>query len=122
MTNATELALASDPALRPIEYLCEGEVSRRSESGRDLVFMQGLRFYVNSKEHKMDALLCLNHPNPTYPTKLYLAERVATGVNWHETAYLLGHQWHTYSWKDVKADRPLLEILAAHLSALNPPA
>ena len=120
MTNMAELASLSDPALRRIEYLCEGEVSRRSEGGRDLVFMRGLRFYANGKNQKMDAVLCLNHSNPAYPTKLYLAERVEAGVNWHETAYLLGRQWHTFSWRDVRAEQPLIDILAAHLSALNP--
>jgi hypothetical protein len=119
VTSLAEVAHLSDPALRRIECLCEGEVSRRSESGRDLVFMQGLRFYAKGKEQKMDALLCLNHPNTAYPTKLYLAERVEAGVNWHETAYLLGRQWHTVSWRDVKADQPIIDILAAHLSALN---
>ncbi len=64
-------------------------------------------------------MLCLNHNNPTYPTKLYLAAKVGTGVNWHETAYILGREWHTFSWRDVKPDQPVIEILAAHLAPLN---
>ena len=110
-----------DPGLRRIAALCDGEVSRKGDSGRDLVYMEGLHFLVNGTEHKMDALLCLNYPNPNYPTKLYLSQQVGTGLNWNETAYLLGRNWYSFSWKDVPANRPLIEILAAHLAALNPP-
>jgi hypothetical protein len=119
VTTEAEPEVNTDPSLRPITYFCDGEVSRRSDSGRDLIYMQGLRFFVNGKEHKMDAVLCLNHPNPTYPTKLYFAEKVESNVNWHDTAYLLGRNWYAYSWKDVKPDQPLMAILAAHLAALN---
>jgi hypothetical protein len=114
--------VAKDPGLRRIEALCEGQVSRMADGGRDLLYMEGLRVLVQNKEHKVDALLCLNHTNPTYPTKLYLSQNLGAGLNWNETAYILGRQWYTYSWKDVAANRPLIEILAAHLAALNPPA
>lgn len=109
----------SDAQLQPIAELCDGEVSFRTEGWRRLIYMQGLRFYVGGIERKMDAVLCLNHDNPTYPTKLYLAEKVAGGLNWNETAYLLGRSWYTFSWRDVPANQPHIEILAAHLAALN---
>jgi hypothetical protein len=46
-------------------------------------------------------LLCLNHDNPAYPTKLYLTEQAGGGLNWNETAYLLGRScsW----WKSGRA-------------------
>jgi len=109
----------SDTELRPIAAICEGEVSFRAEGWRRLIFMPGLRFLVGGVQRKMDALLCLNHDNPTYPTKLYLAEQVGGGVNWNETAYLLSRSWHTFSWKDVHPNQSPIEILAAHLAAFN---
>ena|ERR1700688_637200 len=115
---STDLA-ESDAQLRPIAALCDGEVSFRTEGWRKLILMMGLRFYAGGVERKVDALLCLNHDNPTYPTKLYLAEQVGGGVNWNETAYLLGRSWFTFSWRDVTANQPPVEILAAHLAALN---
>jgi hypothetical protein len=108
-----------DAQLQPIAGLCEGEVSYRTEGWRRLIFMQGLRFYAGGIERKTDALLCLNHENPAYPTKLYLAEKLGGSLNWNETAYLLGRSWYTFSWRDVPANQPHIEILAAHLAALN---
>jgi hypothetical protein len=115
---STDLA-EPDAQLQPIAELCDGEVSFRTEGWRRLICMQNLRFYAGGIERKMDALLCLNHDNPTYPTKLYLAEKLPGGLNWNETAYLLGRSWYTFSWGGVPANQPHVEILAAHLAALN---
>ena len=120
--SASADVVEKEPGLRRIEALCDGQVSRMTDGGRDLLYMEGLHVLVNGEEQKVDAMLCLNHPNPTYPTKLYFSRNLGAGLNWHETAYIVGRQWHTYSWKDVPANRPLIEILAAHLVALNPPA
>lgn len=119
--SASADVVEKDPGLRRIEALCDGPVSRMTEAGRDFVYMEGLRVLVQGKEHKVDALLCLNHTNPTYPTKLYLSKNLGAGLNWHENPYIFGRQWHSYSWKDVAANRPIIEILALHLSPLNPP-
>jgi hypothetical protein len=109
-----------DPQLRRVAFLCDGEVSLMTQGSRNFVYMQGLRVLVQGKERKVDALLCLNHTNPTYPTKLYLSESLGAGMNWNESDYIFGRQWHTYSWKDVTANRPIIEILALHLAPLNP--
>jgi hypothetical protein len=66
----------------------------------------------------MDAVLVLNHDNGTYPTKLYLAESVGCELNWNETAYILGRNWHTYSWANVPPSLTPFEILANHLAPL----
>ncbi|WP_035968396.1 hypothetical protein [Bradyrhizobium sp. WSM1417] len=109
-----------DESLRPIAQLCDGVVSFQTEGWRKLIYMEKLRFRVGSSSHVMDAILCLNHDNPAYPTKLYLAANVGgEGLNWNEQAYLLGRNWPTFSWKDVPADQPYVDILAAHLSALS---
>lgn len=109
----------ADASLLPIAELCDGKVSFKSEGWRKLIYMEKLRFLVGSKCFVMDAILCLNHDNPTYPTKLYLAENVGGGLNWNESAYLLGRNWPTFSWRDVTASQPYLDILAAHLAPLR---
>ena len=110
-----------DPeSLRLIAALCDGEVSFRTDGWRQLVFMEGLRFLASGQPRKMDALLCLNHDNQSYPTKLYLEENVGGSLNWNETAYLLGRSWHTFSWSGVLANQTAYEILALHLAALSP--
>ncbi|MCK1415322.1 MULTISPECIES: hypothetical protein [unclassified Bradyrhizobium] len=109
-----------DESLRPIAQLCDGKVSFQTDGWRKLIHMAKLRFRVGSSSHVMDAVLCLNYDNPSYPTKLYLAENVGgEGLNWNEQAYLLGRNWQTFSWKDVPADQPYVDILASHLSALS---
>lgn len=105
--------------LRSIADLCDGTVRFMTEGWRQLVYMEKLHFCVGPKQYVMDAILCLNHNNPTYPTKLYLAENVGGGVNWHETGYLLGRNWPTFSWRDVSANQPPFDILAAHLAPLS---
>jgi hypothetical protein len=109
----------ADPSLLPIAQLCDGKVSFKTEGWRKLIYMEKLRFRVGSKQYVMDAILCLNHDNPTYPTKLYLAENVGGGLNWNESAYLLGRNWPTFSWRDVPANQPYIDILAAHLAPLS---
>jgi hypothetical protein len=115
MSDTIEL----DPPLRPIADLCDGEVSYRTDGWRQLIFMERLKFFANGSERTMDALLCLNHNNPSYPTKLYLAERLGGSLNWNEEAYILGRRWFTFSWRDVPASLPYIDIVAAHLRALD---
>jgi hypothetical protein len=107
--------------LQPIRELCDGDVSFRTEGWRRLIHMEGLRLLVGPTAHVVDAVLCLNHgeTNPTYPTKLYLALNLGAGLNWNESAYILGRNWLTFSWRDVRADQPHVAILAAHLAPLN---
>lgn len=94
--------------------LCEGEVSYRTEGWRQMVYIDGLR--IGSL--RLRALIVLNHDNPTYPTKLYLAENVGGPVNWNEQAYLMGQHWHTFSWANVPNHLPIIEILAGHLAPI----
>jgi hypothetical protein len=111
---------AVDPDLARIAELCEGEVSYRSDGWRQLILMKGLRFLAAGIAQKMDALLCLNHNNPTYPTKLYLEKKLSSGLNWNEDAQILTRNWFSYSWKDVPSSMSPFDILTAHLAALNP--
>lgn len=115
MSEAIEIA---DDGLGLIRELCNGKVARLKEGWRDLIYMEQLRLLVGIEQRVVDALLCLNHENSSYPTKLYLAENLGAGLNWNETAYLLGRNWHTYSWSGVQPNQPFADILAAHVAPL----
>lgn len=125
MDTAMTLVPASPPAppvppeLEPITWMCSGAVHYLDEGGRRYVYMHGLRFYVGQAPQEMDALLAINWPNPNYPTRLFLPANLGRGLNWHETAYILGRSWVTWSWKDVKANQAPAAILADHLAAFR---
>ena len=108
-----------EPELMPIAALCAGTVRYMEEGGLRYVHMEGLRFYVRGAEKQMDALLCLKYRNPSYPTKLYLPANLGLGLNWNETAYILGRPWFSWSWQGVSPNQPPLEILASHLAAFK---
>ena len=104
--------------LAPIRELCGGDVRFMMEGERRLIHMPQLHFLVDGQEQCMDALLCLNHSNPSYPTKLYLAAQLGCGLNWNESIFLLNRNWFTFSWSNVPGHQTPLEILAAHLAPL----
>jgi hypothetical protein len=116
MTDDTPIP---DEHLLPIREICEGEVRFMVDGQRRLIYMQGLRLMVNGTPRTVDAVLCLNHSNPTYPTRLYFAEQLGCGLNWHESAFLLGRTWYTFSWSNVASNQSPIEILAAHLRPLE---
>lgn len=108
-----------EPELVPIAELCGGEVRYMNEGGLRYVYMEGLKFLVRGTERQMDALLCLNYRNSSYPTKLFLPANLGLGLNWNETAYVLAKPWFSWSWKDVSPNQSPLAILAGHLEALR---
>jgi hypothetical protein len=108
-----------DAELVPIAALCNGKVERRSEGDRRYILMEGLRFYVAGEPRVSDALLCLNYPNASYPTRLFFPDKLGHGLNWNSTEYILAGHWESWSWKDVPTDQPAVEILAAHLGAFR---
>jgi hypothetical protein len=110
----------TEEQLDAIRHVCAGEVSYRTDGWRRLIYMEGLRFKAGGQNQEMDAVLVLNHDNGTYPTKLYLAENVGCGLNWNESAYILGRNWHTYSWAAVPPSLTPVEILANHLAPMAP--
>ena len=109
----------TDSELAPIGALCGGNVRYMGEGNLRYIYMEGLHFLVRGTEKQMDALLCLNYPNPTYPTKLYLTANLGLGLNWNETAYLFAKQWFTWSWRGVSPSQPPVAILAGHLEAFR---
>jgi hypothetical protein len=108
-----------EPELVPIAALCSGEVRYMEDGGLRYIYMPALRFLARGAQQVMDALLCLNYRNSTYPTKLYLPANLGLGLNWNENAYILGRSWFSWSWKDVPPNQPPFAILAGHLEALK---
>ncbi|MGE3474514.1 MAG: hypothetical protein AB7H70_01770 [Rhodospirillaceae bacterium] len=109
---ATDLAGLAD--------LCGAVPAYCSEAGKNYVFFPKLRISVKGKVREMDALLCLNHSNASYPTRLYLAEKMeGNGLNWNESTVILGRTWHTWSWSGVGSKQTVGAILASHLKALT---
>ena len=108
-----------EPELAAITAVCSGAVNYMDEGGRRYVHMAGLHFLVRGAQQQMDALLCLNYPNPTYPTKLYLPANLGLGLNWNETAFILAKTWFTWSWSGVSPNQPPLAVLGGHLEAFR---
>lgn len=119
ISSGDEVIEAADSELETIAELCTGEVARKTEGQQSFIFMEGLHFTVRGEEKEMDALLCLNYPNPTYPTKLYLSGQLGLGLNWNDTRSILGRTWFSWSWRDVTPDQPPIQILAGHLDAFR---
>ena len=123
MTGSALSAFASgaavEPELAPIALICDGPVRYMEEGGRRYIHMVGLRFLLRGIEKTMDALLCPNYPNPSYPTKLYLPANLGLGLNWNENAFILARPWFTWSWKDVSPSQSPIAILAGHLEAFR---
>ena len=113
-----DLPAASE--LIPLLALCSGKVEYRREGCGVYVYLEKLRFSARGTPMEMDVLLCLNHNNSSYPTKLYLAENVGCDLNWNENPVIFGRQWHTFSWAGVSPDYPIFEVLAMHLRAMEP--
>lgn len=112
-------AAALEKELLPIAELCTGKVCYMSEGAHRYIHMNGLHFLAKGKEQHMDALLCLNYHNSTYPTKLYLPQNLGLGLNWNENAYIFARQWFTWSWRGVTPNQTPFEILAGHLEAFK---
>lgn len=108
-----------EPELAAIAAIRSGTVKYMDEGGRRYIHMVGLRFLVHGAGRQMDALLCLNYPNATCPTKLYLPANLGLGLNWNETAFIPAKTWFTWSWSGVSPSQPPLAILGGHLEAFR---
>ena len=118
-TGGSLAEAVTEPELVMIAAICSGGVRYMDEAGRRYIYMEGLRFLVRGAEKQMDALLCLNYPNATYPTKLYLPTNLGLGLNWNETAYIVARNWFTWSWGGVSPNQAPLAILGGHLEAFR---
>lgn len=95
----------------------------KTEGGREYVYLPKLRFKVGNVAKEMDALLCLTAEG-AYLTRLFLAESIPERPNVHGAAWIpprmiFGRTWHTWSWQNVPASLPLIQVLLDHLKALQ---
>lgn len=66
----------------------------------------------------MQALMC-PAARDGYATRLFLEDQISNrGQNW-KTHTIRGRSWWAFSWNDVPANLPWLEIFANHLRALQ---
>lgn len=88
------------------------------------VSLPGLQIKVGEREYVLNALLSPNDGSG-YPTRLYLSEQIAerqtigtSPANW--TCHTIGGvPWFTWSWAGVPITLPLVDMLFAHMKALQ---
>lgn len=117
--------MSLDPSQLSLLQAIYPDARQVEESSQSMVLLPTLKVALGSEFRAMKGLL---HPGPHsgYTTRLFLsetlqAERPVIGsspANW-TTHILLGHAWHTWSWNQVPASLPLVQILIAHLDALR---
>lgn len=109
--------------LGALQAVCAGAVER-DEAGYKYVFLPKLKVKVGDDVKALDALLCLS-AHSGYPTRLFLESQIVerptiTGhpANWTIHS-ILGRNWWSWSWTGVSADLPGVQVLLAHLKALQ---
>ena len=108
------MATTTDEGLAELQALVPG-AQEFLEQNRRYIYLPVL--VLPGQEGTCEALLCLSE-HSGYATRLFLSVPVSgKGTNWtiHQ---ILDRAWHTWSWRDVTAGRPV-EILANHLQALK---
>jgi hypothetical protein len=111
MPNAEELAA--------LQQLCAG-AKVMTESDSVYIFLLALKLPPGCSPSPVDALLRLKSPLADYPTRLFFAAQVASSkaLNWNSlNVPILQKIWFAYSWNNVAADRPAIELVAEHLRA-----
>jgi hypothetical protein len=109
----------SSEELAALQAACPG-ASVLSEGNNIFVHLPRLRISSGGQTYETDALL-LPHQAPEYggyTTRLFLSSPTPKPVGW-TTVTALGRTWSTWSWNNVPATDPLIEILGNHVKALN---
>lgn len=104
-----------DEGLAEIQALIPG-ARELTEQGRRYIYLPTLT--LPGSGDSREALLCLSE-HSGYATRLFLSAKVeGKGENWtiHQ---ILDRPWHSWSWRDVTANRRPIEVLANHLRALR---
>ena len=103
--------------LDEVMELCR-DVHEVYEGGNPFLYLKDLRLPPGCDPAEVDALLCL-HKRDGYESRLYLSERIShKGANW-TIACILDRQWHTWSWQGVSPQQRPIQVLAAHMRALQ---
>ena len=96
------------------------EVSVQSEVNVEFIRIPGLKMPQGCVPERTDALLCPTH-YCGYDSRLFLKDRVhSPGTpNWQPSCFLLGAQWHVFSYQGVRHPS-LREMVLLHLRGLMP--
>jgi hypothetical protein len=100
------------------------EVAVISEAGYEYVYIRGLKMPPGCTPAVTDALLCpVQHFSAWYPSRLFLKDRVhhpkqtQGQPNWQPSQYILGYEWHNFSYKEVVTGK-FSDMVLMHLRGL----
>jgi hypothetical protein len=100
-----------------LEMIC-GTVEEFQAEGRRLLFLEKVTLPIGCSPPTLEGLLCPQERDG-YATRLFLsAPVIGKGTNWTRHR-ILDREWHTWSWKDVRANQRLSQILGGHLQGLR---
>lgn len=91
------------------------------ECGINYIYIPDLSVRTNQGCHVVDALLCPQAHPTGYVTRLFLSKALpgcGQSNNWGAFR-ILEREWHSWSWQNVPATLTPVQILAAHLRALQ---
>lgn len=108
----------SEEQLGELKTLLGPEVREFEESGYVYVYIPGLKMPPGCSPERTDVLLC-PQPHSGYSSRLFFKERIQTPkpVNWNGQVFVLGHQWHAFSYNNV-GSMPLLDMVINHLRGM----
>ena len=108
----------SEEQVEELKAILGPGVRELEESGYVYLYIPGLKMPPGCAPERTDALLCPDL-HSGYPSRLFFKERIQTPkpVNWNGQVFVLGEQWHAFSYNDVK-DMPLLGMVMSHLRGM----
>lgn len=79
------------------------DVRKFEEGGYVFVYIPGLKMPPGCTPGQTDALLC-PQSHSGYSSRLFFKEVIQTPkvVNWNGQSFILGHQWHAFSYNKVE--------------------
>lgn len=108
----------SEEQLKELKALLGPEVRAFEEGGYVFVYIPGLKMPPGCTPEIADTLLC-PQLHSGYTSRLFFKECIQTPkpVNWNGQVFVLGQQWHAFSYNNVK-DMPLLDMVMNHLRGM----
>lgn len=104
-------------SLEPLFAICANP-AEMAEGGVSYIYLPELKILAAGTERVLDALLRPG-PHNGYTSRLFLSIQVPErGANWTQWQ-IFGRTWHTWSWQNVPAELPLIQMVLEHLRALR---